>query len=50
MNTQKIRTGLVLAAILTTSIYSAACASTIPPNELVTARSNYARASQSRIL
>lgn len=45
MNTQKIRSGLVLAAILTTSIYSAACASTIPPNELVTARSNYARAS-----
>jgi outer membrane protein OmpA-like peptidoglycan-associated protein len=45
MNTQKIRTGLVLAAILTTSIYSAACASTIPPSELVTARSNYARAS-----
>ncbi len=40
MNTQKIRTGLVLAAILTT----AACASTLPPNELVTARSNYARA------
>ena len=42
MNFQKIRTGLVVAAILTT----AACSSTMPPNELVTARSNYARASQ----
>ena len=42
MNFLKIRTGVVVAAILTT----AACASTMPPNELVTARSNYARASQ----
>lgn len=42
MNFQKIRTGLVGAAILTT----AACSSMVPPNELVTARSNYARASQ----
>ena len=42
MNFQKMRTGLVVAAILTT----AACSATIPPNELVTARSNYARASQ----
>jgi outer membrane protein OmpA-like peptidoglycan-associated protein len=41
MNTQKIRTGLVLAALLTT----AACSATLPPNELVTARGNYARAS-----
>ncbi len=42
MNFHKIRTGLVVAAILTT----AACSSTMPPSELVTARSNYARASQ----
>ena len=42
MNFQKIRTGLVVAALLTT----AACSSMVPPNELVTARSNYARASQ----
>lgn len=44
MNTQKIRTGLVLAAILGTSALSAACASTMPPSELVTARANYSRA------
>ena len=42
INFQKIRTGLVVAGILTT----AACSSMMPPNELVTARSNYARASQ----
>jgi outer membrane protein OmpA-like peptidoglycan-associated protein len=42
MNLGKIRTGLVLAAILTT----AACSATMPPNELVAARSTYARASQ----
>jgi len=42
MNFNKMRTGLVVAAILTT----AACSTTMPPNELVTARANYARASQ----
>ena len=42
INLQKIRTGLVLAAVLTT----AACSATLPPNELVTARSSYARAAQ----
>ena len=42
MNFLKIRTGFVVAAILTT----AGCATTMPPNELVTARSNYTRASQ----
>jgi outer membrane protein OmpA-like peptidoglycan-associated protein len=42
MNFMKIRTGFVVAAILTT----AGCSTTMPPNELVTARSNYARASQ----
>jgi outer membrane protein OmpA-like peptidoglycan-associated protein len=43
MNVQKLNTGLVLAAILTT----VGCSTTMPPNELVTARSNYSRASQS---
>jgi outer membrane protein OmpA-like peptidoglycan-associated protein len=42
MNIKNVHTGLVLAAILA----SAGCASTLPPNELVSARSNYARASQ----
>lgn len=42
MNTKHIRTGLVLAAILTT----VGCSATLPPNELVTARNNYTRASQ----
>jgi outer membrane protein OmpA-like peptidoglycan-associated protein len=37
---KNIRTGVVLGAILTT----AACSATLPPNELVTARNNYARA------
>lgn len=41
INLKNVRTGLVLAAILTTF----GCAATIPPNELVTARSNYTRAS-----
>ena len=41
MNLGKLRTGFVLAAILTT----AGCSATLPPNELVTARANYARAS-----
>jgi outer membrane protein OmpA-like peptidoglycan-associated protein len=40
MNIKNVRTGLVLAAILTT----AACSATMPPNELVTARNNYTRA------
>ena len=40
MNLQRISTGLLLATLLGT----AACASTLPPNELVTARANYARA------
>jgi outer membrane protein OmpA-like peptidoglycan-associated protein len=40
MNIMNIRTGLVLTAILTT----AGCATTMPPNELVTARANYTRA------
>lgn len=42
MNFHKIRTGLVLAAVVT----SAGCSATMPPNELVSARSNYARAAQ----
>jgi outer membrane protein OmpA-like peptidoglycan-associated protein len=42
MNIKNVHTGLVLAAILA----SAGCASALPPNELVSARSNYARASQ----
>jgi outer membrane protein OmpA-like peptidoglycan-associated protein len=42
MNFQKIQMGVVVAAIFAT----AACSTTMPPNELVTARSNYARASQ----
>ena len=42
MNFQKIHTGLVLAAVLA----AAGCSTTMPPSELVTARSNYARASQ----
>jgi outer membrane protein OmpA-like peptidoglycan-associated protein len=42
MNIRTIRRGLVLTAILTT----AGCSATMPPNELVTARSNYARAAQ----
>lgn len=37
-----LRNGLGLGAIL----ISAACSATLPPNELVTARSNYTRASQ----
>ena len=41
MNLGNVRTGLVLAAILTT----AGCSATLPPNELVTARANYSRAS-----
>lgn len=41
MNLGKLRTGLTLAAILTT----AGCSATLPPNELVTARANYSRAS-----
>jgi outer membrane protein OmpA-like peptidoglycan-associated protein len=40
MNLQRISTGLLLATLLGT----AACASTLPPNELVTARANFARA------
>jgi outer membrane protein OmpA-like peptidoglycan-associated protein len=40
MNTKTIRTGLVLAAILST----AACAEAVPPKELVSARANYTRA------
>jgi outer membrane protein OmpA-like peptidoglycan-associated protein len=40
MNLSRISTGLLLATLLGT----AACGSTLPPNELVTARSNYARA------
>ena len=42
INLKNIRTGLVLAGILTT----AACATTMSPNELVAARNNYARAAQ----
>jgi len=41
INLLSLRTGLVLTAILT----SVACSATMPPNELVTARNNYARAS-----
>jgi outer membrane protein OmpA-like peptidoglycan-associated protein len=41
MNIGKLRTGLVLAAIFTT----AGCSATLPPNELLTARANYTRAS-----
>ena len=40
INIMNIRTGMVLAAILTT----AACSATLPPNELVTARNSYTRA------
>ncbi len=39
MNIKNIRTGFVLTAILT-----AGCGTTMPPNELVTARANYTRA------
>lgn len=41
MNLGKLQTGFVLAALVT----MAACSTTLPPNELVMARSNYARAS-----
>ncbi len=41
MKMLNIRTGLVLAAVLTT----VGCSAAIPPAELVTARNNYARAS-----
>ena len=40
ISAKKIRIGLVLGAILTT----VGCSASIPPTELVTARSNYARA------
>lgn len=40
MNLLRISTGLLLTTLLGT----AACSSTLPPNELVTARSNFARA------
>jgi outer membrane protein OmpA-like peptidoglycan-associated protein len=40
MNLQRISTGLLLATLLGT----AACATTLPPNELVTARANFSRA------
>ncbi len=45
MKTSHIRTGLVATAILATAV-AAGCSATMPPNELVSARSNYARASQ----
>jgi outer membrane protein OmpA-like peptidoglycan-associated protein len=42
MNFNRMRTGLVVAGVLAT----VGCSSTLPPNELVSARSNYARAAQ----